>query len=185
MKEELKLKLFQTVEDQLPLADFESWLYRQEDLSLQMDENLILELYSFNYKQQGAKYAFKSLMLPYLESEEFMRWKVKTNLQDLIDGKESAYRILDEFYWQLSDQLPFLQKLSYHVFNLEESEYGPDSRAQVMADIKLEASALLKEILENEQAKPAFAIYSFRRKPISWTDAKMADAENSKKWWQL
>lgn len=176
--------IFQTVENQLPLADFESWLYSQEELSEQMNENLVLELYSFNYKQKDAKHAFKALILPYFEKEEFLRWKIKVNLQDLINGR-NAYDILSEFYWQLKDELPFLANLSYNLFELEEVDYGYRSRIQVMESIKSEATLLLAELQEDERTNPAFSIYSFNKKAVSWIDTKMADAENSKKWWQL
>jgi hypothetical protein len=36
MQQELKRMIFMAMEDQLPLKDFESWLYAQEELSLQM-----------------------------------------------------------------------------------------------------------------------------------------------------
>lgn len=184
MKEELKIMIFQAVENQFPLGDFESWLYKQEELSEQMSENLVLELYSFNYKQKDAKHTFKAVILPYFEKEEFMRWKIKVNLQDLINGR-NVNDILSEFYWQLKDELPFLTNLSYSLFELDEIDYGYRSRIQVMESIKSEATLLLDELLEDERTNPEFAIYSFNKKAVSWIDTKMADAENSKKWWQL
>lgn len=60
MSAELKLKVFEVVEDQLPLKEFEEWLYGREDLSDRMNEDIILELYSFNYNNRDARYEFKS-----------------------------------------------------------------------------------------------------------------------------
>ena len=54
--EDLKIRVFRTIEKEIELQDFEKWLYVQNDLSERMDEGLILELFSFNYNQRGASF---------------------------------------------------------------------------------------------------------------------------------
>ena len=52
MQQDLKKMIFMTIEDHLSLKEFESCLYSQEDLSDKMSEDLILELFTFNYNQK-------------------------------------------------------------------------------------------------------------------------------------
>ena len=151
------------MEDQLALKGFECWLYSQEELSLQMGDDVVLELFSFNYNQNGAKYAFKDTFLKYFEKEEFMLWKVKTNLQDLIDGRESRDRIISEFYDLGYDALPFLQEIGYYMYQLEDSEYTARKEAQIMIELKKDARALLQEIEIAEMQNRGFNIYNFKR----------------------
>src|SRR5258706_2578242 len=97
----LKEKVFQTIEEQIPLKEFEQWLYQQSDLLEKMSNDLILELFEFNYNQKGAHYEFKKSFVKYFDENEFMLWKIKANLRDLIAGKETKDRILHEFYYDL------------------------------------------------------------------------------------
>ncbi len=132
MKQELKKMVFKTIEDHLPLKEFETWLYDQEDLSNQIGEDLILELFTFNYNQNGAKYAFKNTFLNCFDKEEFMLWKVKTNLQDLIDGRETRERILNDFYWIGYDDVPCIQGLGYYMYNFEDAEYYKTEKESII-----------------------------------------------------
>jgi hypothetical protein len=174
-----------TIEDHLTLKEFESWLYTQEELSLRMNDDLILELFSFNYNQKGAKYEFKSSFLKYFENEEFMLWKVKTNLQDLIDGRDTRDRILDEFYWIGYDELPFLQSLGYYMYELEDADYFKTGTQSVIENLKKEATELLKEILDEESKNLEFKISSFKRIPRLEFSAEVTTADNSKEWWKF
>src|SRR5687767_1943229 len=104
--QELKENILKTIEEQMSVKEFEYWLYRHEELSNYMDINIVLEAFSFNYNQKGARYAFKSSFLEYFDREEFLRWKVKLNLQDLIAGNPTRDRILNEFYWMGYEEVP-------------------------------------------------------------------------------
>lgn len=182
---ELKKMIFMTTEEHLSLKEFETWLYSQESLSNRMSEDLILELFTFNYKQKGAKHEFKNTFLKYFEKEEFMLWKVKANLQDLVDGRETRDRILNEFYWIGSDELPFLQSLGYYIYELEEADHLNIGKQSVIQNLKKEASELLQELLAEESKNSAFKISSFRRIPRVGFSAQITTADNSKEWWKF
>lgn len=97
--DELKLNIFKAIEDQMSLKDFESWLYVNEALSNKLNEDVVLEAYSFNYNQEDAKHIFKSTMIQHFDMDEFVLWKVKSNLLDLIEGKNDAVRILNDLLY--------------------------------------------------------------------------------------
>lgn len=177
MKQELKKMVFKTIEDHLTLKEFETWLYDREDLSNQMGEDLILELFTFNYNQNGAKYEFKSTFLKYFEKEEFMLWKVKTNLQDLIDGRETRDRILDDFYSIGYDEVPCIQGLGYYMYRFMDA--FDDEKQSIVESLKMDARELLCEILEEENKGNEFKISIFKRTP------KLNLRVGPKKWWKV
>ena len=179
------MMVFRTVEEHFSLSHFESWLYKQEDLSNQMNDDFILALFEFNYKQRGAAYEFKKTVLNFLDYEEFMLWKIKTNLQDLIDGRDSRDRILHEFLQLGYDELPFLHSLGYYTYQLEDAEYLNISRENVVDSLKKEAAELLQEIIEAENSNPDFKIMTFKKKLhlVFWGGT--AIHPKSKEWWQF
>lgn len=181
MQQELKLMIFKTIEDHLTLKEFESWLYAQEELSLQMSDDLILELFSFNYNQSDAMYAFGSAFLPYLDQEEFMLWKVKTNLQDLIDGKDTRDRILNQFRWM--DDFPFLQHIGYFMYALEDAEYFKNDVREVIERMRTQAKDVLQEILTEESKNPEFKISLF--KTTTPVPSQSTGSDGSKEWWKF
>jgi hypothetical protein len=190
MKEHLKKMVFETIEEHLSLKDFESWLYQQDDLVNQLNDDLIFALFTFNYKQNGAKYEFKKSALEFFDKEEFMLWKVKTNLQDLINETESRDRILNEFYYLGYDELPFLHELGYYAFQLEDAEYLNFDRESIIQEMKNVALDILHEIKEAENKVTDFKISTFKRSPIPKVKAevfnsKIEKALSSKKWWQF
>jgi hypothetical protein len=185
MEQELKKMVFKTIEDHLPLKEFETWLYDQEDLANQMKEDLIIELFTFNYNQNGAKYAFKNTFLNYFDKEEFMLWKVKTNLQDLIDGRETRDQILNDFYWIEYDEVPCIQGLGYYMYELEDADYYRMGKKSVIESLKKEATELLQEILTEEGKNSEFKISMFKRVPRLVFSAEVTNPNNSKGWWKF
>ncbi len=177
--------VFKTIEDHLPLKEFETWLYDQEDLSNQMGHDIILELFTFNYNQNGAKYEFKSTFLKYFDKEEFMLWKVKTNLQDLIDGRETRDRILNDFYWIGYDEVLCIQGLGYYMYELEDRYYYRTGKQTVIERLKKEAAELLQDIIAEESKNSEFKISSFRRVSLLEFNAKVTTTNHTKEWWKI
>src|SRR5687768_9957675 len=104
----LKENVFRVLEDQMPLEDFERWIYESEELQNLMTEDVVLEAYTFNYKQRDAKYQFKKAIFKYFDEDEFLLWKVKSNLRDLIADRNDRDRILYDFYYLGYDGYTFL-----------------------------------------------------------------------------
>ncbi|NOS92987.1 MAG: hypothetical protein HOP30_13770 [Cyclobacteriaceae bacterium] len=160
-QEEVKIKVFRVIEEQWPLAAFEAWLYDQNDLADQMNDSLILELFAFNYRHEGALHAFRDVMLHYYDQKDFMLWKLKVNLQDLIDGKDSQDRILRDFLRMSYSELPFLQNLGFYVYYFEDLEYAGLSKKEMITRLKEDATVLLRAITTEQAKNPNFDIYKF------------------------
>jgi hypothetical protein len=185
----LKEKVFMVIEEQMPIKVFEAWLYDQQDLSEMMSNDLILGLFSFNCNQRGAQFEFKNTFLKYFDEQEFVLWKVKANLRDLIAGKETRDRILREFYYQDYDKYSFLQSIGSYMFYFEDDGYFDIQVA--LKELKQDSAQLLKQIEEQEK-HPGFKISEFRSDPIEMKGAMYPPATNSpviylseKKWWKF
>ncbi|HTJ53687.1 MAG TPA: hypothetical protein VL443_29735 [Cyclobacteriaceae bacterium] len=151
-----------TIENQISLQEFEAWLYTQAELAEKMSDDLILEVFAFNYNQSGAVYAFKQIFLPYFDEEEFMLWKIKANLQDLIDGKNDRLRILNDFYWLGYNRFLFLISIGFYLHDLEEPEYSRFRPAELTQNLKADAQKLLLEIELQEKDDVIFKISEFK-----------------------
>jgi hypothetical protein len=184
MQQELKKMIFMTVEEKLSLKEFDSWLYKQDDLSNQMSDDLILGVFTFNYNQKAARHEFKNF-LQYFDEEEFLLWKVKANLQDLIDGKETRDRILSEFYGMGYDELPCLQSLGYYMYEFEDADYLGIGKQSLIDNLKKESSELLGENLIEESKNTEFKISAFKRIPKLEFSAQIVNSANTKEWWEF
>ena len=188
----LKEKVFQVIEEQVGIKEFENWLYQQSDLAEMMDQDLILELFSFNYNQNAANYIFKNSFLPYFDQEEFANWKIMANLNDLVIGKGNTERILADFNDMSLEEYPFLTDLGYYRFYFEDCDYTGRSREALQKDLQMEAESLLGEIQESQVMDSAFDLKNFVSKqqlienlkydnPVS----QINSSGNRKKWWEF
>ena len=183
--QELKENILKTIEEQMSVKEFEYWLYRHEALSNYMDIDIVLEAFSFNYKQKGARHAFKSAFLEYFDKEEFLRWKVKLNLQDLIAGNPNRDRILNEFYWMGYEEVPCLQNLGYYMYELEDSEYLQIGKESVIQNLKKDAQELFEEIQREELENSGFKISTFKKTSRLEFSVAVTNTSKEKEWWEF
>lgn len=160
-KKELKEYIFNVMEDRASLKDFEAWLYAHERLAEQMQDDLLLTLYSFNYNQRGGRLAFKNTFIPFFDQDEFILWKVKMNLSDIINGRSSTAHILDAFCYEF-DEYPFLQPIGYYTFRLEDATNAGLTQ-EISNELKEDAMALLSSIELQEKTVPGFKLSMFRQ----------------------
>ncbi|MBL0741423.1 hypothetical protein [Chryseolinea lacunae] len=185
LPEELKQNIFKVIEEQLPIKVFEHWLYGSVELSERMGEALILDLFSFNYNQRRARYEFKKALLKYFDEDEFLLWKVKANLQDLVDERETRDRILDDFYslGLNDDKCEFLLHMGYYKHDIDNIGYNGLDLKSVIQNLKDDAASLLRDIKRAEDATPNFKLSDFdRHKPKEET---LQTEPVPKQWWKF
>lgn len=161
--EELKQNMFNVIEERISIKAFESWLYASVELSERMDENLILELYLFNYNQRKPRDTFREAFLKYFDENEFILWKVKANLQDLIDERENRDRILNDFCnlrWE-GDLCGALVSIGYYMYEIEDIQYNGSDLKSIIQEMKRDAAYLLCEIEKAENATTNFELSDF------------------------
>lgn len=147
--EALKERIFKVIEEQIDIKEFEIWLYSKTSLSERMGEDLIFELYSFNYNQRGVGYEFRKLFLSFFDEKEFTDWKIIANLETLSVGCKEPERILADFSDLGYEDYPYLMSIGDYQYQLDDYElYGGWSREKMISEMQKEADELLSEIQE-------------------------------------
>ncbi len=188
MEELLKEKVFMTIEEQIPLKEFEQWLYGQSHLLEGSENVLTIDLFAFNYNQKGALYEFRRSFTQRFDEREFMLWKIKENLRDLIFDRGNAERILHDFYYDLGNgDYPFVQRIGCYLFEIEDIGYSTRTIDEVMSEVRQDAIVLLNDIEFDEGANPDFDIKSFKRKEdeAKAIHSALSTSKPAKFWWQF
>ena len=142
-------KMVSLVQGSLSVEQFEMWLYEQDQLANQMEtDDVIFEIYSFNYGQKGAKFVFERLMKKYLGEKYFQTYQIKKSLEDLIKDQSNLLSIVDEFYYlSMNDGYEFLSNIGYCYYIVEEYEsYNKQVSMDVKKYIINESKVLLEQI---------------------------------------
>lgn len=150
---DFKLNVFKVLEGYMPLSEFEEWLYKSEELDELMTLDIVLEAYSFNYKQRDAKFAFKEVIFRHLDEDEFLLWKIKSNLGELINGSDRVESIVIDFYKLGGKGYPWSYSIGYYEYVFDNSLYDYGDREETLNDLKAEAAQLFSLIIaqENDQ----------------------------------
>src|SRR5690349_10498067 len=128
--------IFKTIEEQMSFEQFESWLYGSEELLNGISEDeIILEAYTFNYRRRDLRSAFKQTFIKYFDLDEFLLWKVKANLADLIARRNNRDRILSDLYRLSNDGYFFLQNIGYYVYQIEDFQYYGNDLEDVLKNL--------------------------------------------------
>lgn len=99
LPENIKQYLFDTIYGKVTLTDFEQWVYTNKELESLLDEDDYLELISFNFKKNGAKYELVNLLSDkYVDLGEYEKWKLLNSLKTALKRDERLGPILREFY---------------------------------------------------------------------------------------
>lgn len=186
--EGLKNRIFRTIEKEIKLQEFEEWLYKRNDLAERMNEELILELFSFNYNQKGAIYEFKAKFLKYFDKEEYVLWKILSNLSTLSNGANEPDRIIGDLYDLSHSGYDFL----YSIGSLEDYNYFGWTREEFLKATIEESQELLVELEEWLAQNPHGDLKEFKKldstqKAIT-TFSRIETTTNQdggNKWWEF
>lgn len=144
--ETLKENIYKVVEKEIKINEFENWLYTESNLVDRMDEDIVFELFNFNYKQRGVDYEFEKLFLSFFDEKNFINWKIVANLKTLSEGCKQPERILSDFYELGYNGYSFLSCIGYNQYELEDCEFYGWSREELINEIQKEANQLVVEI---------------------------------------
>lgn len=95
----IEQKFYDTIFGTVALEEFESWLYSDKKLETILSEDEYLELISFNYKKNGAKYELVNLLIDrYIDFAEYEEWRMLNLLYAAKNKNEKLPDILRQFY---------------------------------------------------------------------------------------
>ena len=102
LSEVSKRTFVRLLEGDLPVKDFERWVYDNSDsLENELGTEAHFTLISFAYKRAGCFEELKEMILGYIDTTEFKLWRTKKLLTEIIENKIDlvlATRKLRELY---------------------------------------------------------------------------------------
>lgn len=101
MREEIKYKIFNAACDLKRLKEFEEWLYQSDELKKAINDEFVMELFSFNYNQKDALYEFRNFVFTVYSDSEFDYFFVQNECYKIVnqfDEIDNLEIILDELY---------------------------------------------------------------------------------------
>lgn len=152
IQKELKYKVFKLIDAIITVQEFEEWLYIQDTLVNDLDNELHLTLFSFDYHHRIFEYDFRKRMFEFYDYDEFILWKVKLNLESIINKDDTVVRdcILLDFEDLAIDKFDVLSVFNIHLYHFEYdllTEYSEDQLDEIIVN---KAQKLLSRIILGE-----------------------------------
>jgi hypothetical protein len=107
----LKELFYRVITGEMPLPDFEQWLYASTDVEQLLSADDYLALLTLNYRKSGARYELIMLLEQQLDLGEFETHKLLKLLQEASLKTPRLPFILMEFYYLYCRGYYFLQDL--------------------------------------------------------------------------
>ena len=83
-----KLNIFRLLDGDLPIKDFEQWVYKSNvKLETELPPDIYLDLISFNYTQKDNFKLLTDIINRIVDIDEFNLWRTKKLLNDIIENK--------------------------------------------------------------------------------------------------
>lgn len=93
-----KNKIFNLIGGKITIIEFEQWVYNTPELVSELSADDHLELISFNYQKNGAKYELVNLLKRFISLGEYETQKIRGMLSEALKRNEHLPNILSEFY---------------------------------------------------------------------------------------
>ncbi len=94
----IKEIFYKTIKGDIPINDFEQWLYNDKELEKLLKLDDYLELISLKFNKSGAKYELWNLLKKHIDLGEFETYKMLILLNEAKQKTARLPYILMEFY---------------------------------------------------------------------------------------
>lgn len=160
----IELKFYGTIIGEIPIEEFENWIYNDNEIESVLSSDDYLELISFNYKKNGAKYELVNLLSEkYVDLGEYEKWKMLNKLRIALKRDENLSDILREFY--------DLYCRGYLFFNDLGLGYGLMVEVPLSGNYKAESWEEMNEIEKNELIESFYPqLESDIKRAIDWIE---------------
>lgn len=99
MIESSKIEFYKFLNRELTLSDFEEFVYSENSLEQELDNDFYLELIGFNFKDKNAREQLEDLIFDrFLTEAEFETWRLQRLLNKFIETEVDIDKKLDNFY---------------------------------------------------------------------------------------
>ncbi len=113
LPEEIELQFFRAIKGNVSIAEFEQWVYATPELERHLSAEDYLELITFNYKPNYAKYDFYPMLEKHVDMGRYEFYRIRTYLNDILK-KDSEYpRLVANSYDEYCDGYGFFDGLAF------------------------------------------------------------------------
>ena len=126
----IKDKFFKTLQGEIPIEDFENWVYNSTELEKFLGSVDYTDFISLDYKKQGAKYEIQNLIRKFIDKSEFETWKIKILLLNALNRTGDFSLAIRLFYDLYFHGYGFMDNLGLGyglTLDCPYSSYGVDS----------------------------------------------------------
>ena len=96
--DEIENSFFQFLAGELPLQEFEQWLYSTPEIESYLGKPAYLEVISFNFRQPAVNYELSKIIYKHIVKTKFDTWQIKRLLKSLLDGTQDAVEVFEKLY---------------------------------------------------------------------------------------
>ena len=147
---------YKTIKGDIPMSDFEQWLYVDKEIEGLLQADDYLDLISLNFKKNGAKYDLWNLLKKHIDLGKYETYKMLERLHEAQLKTDRLPYVLMEFYHLYCKGYSFLQDiglgygLSVQVPRLDNvtAEYWDDLSKTQQAELLDSFSPELEEEIE-------------------------------------
>ncbi|MEO7529756.1 MAG: hypothetical protein ABIS69_00045 [Sediminibacterium sp.] len=108
---DIKQLFFETLCGDKTVLDFEQWLYADSQIESILNSDDYLELISYGYKSDAAKYGLDTLLERLIDKGEYEKWWLRRLLSKALQGDKELPQLLMTFYDLYCKGYSFLENL--------------------------------------------------------------------------
>lgn len=109
--DEIESQFFRFLAGELPIKEFEQWIYSTPQIEDYLGESAYLEFISFHFQQPAANLELTKLVFKYVSPGKFYNWQVKRLLESLLNGTLDSVDIFEKLYDMYIKGYYFLQNI--------------------------------------------------------------------------
>ncbi|MBK9183980.1 MAG: hypothetical protein IPM83_12920 [Ignavibacteria bacterium] len=102
LPDNVKRMFYEVLNGDMTIRDFEQLIYDSDKYENALGAGLYLDLISFNYDQKDALTQLKEIIRPFIDSNEFNVWRIKSLLIDIIEDRidlvVATHKLRDLYY---------------------------------------------------------------------------------------
>lgn len=107
--DEIEVPFFRYLAGDLPIKEFEQWLYSTPEIESVLGEAAYFDLVSFSFQRPQANYELAKVIYKYILPGRFHRWQISQLLQRLLDGTQDPVLVFEKLYFLFMDGYYFLR----------------------------------------------------------------------------
>ena len=111
ISEHTELKFYEVLKHKISIQEFERWVYKTQELEIELPEEAYTELISLNYKDKFAQNELERIVKPFIDNGKFEIKRISKYLKSIIDKDEKCAESIEMTYDLYCSGYAFLRRL--------------------------------------------------------------------------